>query len=328
MRLSKNYRGRKNHYSFSSTTKLKRWLEKHVGMILTVISTIFVIVNIHAISGQNENAIKLERNGRFKNAIDQLGNDKSAVVLGGIYTLHRIAAEDETYTESVFKILCAYVRDTTKSDEYQERYEKKPSEPIQTILELLCINEEDFKIYYKSGVKLVLNFASVYLRGANLQDASLIAARLELANLQGAMLPKANLTGAVLHGANLEGTILPNANLAGAFLYDANLTKAVLSGADLRGAFLYNADFTNAYLSKTDLRGAYSEVATLRDNVFFQERIKSRMGKETDLSEIKGGYNPESPQFKGEPIFGTYNAEEEKEIVKEFENGGLLEGLL
>ncbi len=328
MRMSRNYRGRKNYYRFSSTTKLKRWLEKHIGMILTVISTIFIIVNIYAVSGQNENAIKLERNGRFKNAIDQLGDDKNPIVLGGIYTLHRIAVEDSTYTESVFKILCAYVRDTTKSAEYQEAYEKKPSEPIQTILELLCINEEDFKVYYKSGEKLVLNFANVYLRGADLQKSSLIGARLEMANLKGAMLANANLTGIVLHSANLEGAILPSANLAGAFLYNANLAKAVLSGSDLRGAFLYNADLENTYLSKTDLRGAYSSIDNLRENVFLKERIESRMDKETDLSEIKDGYDSENPQFKGKPIFGTYNVQEATEIAKEFQNGGLLEGLL
>lgn len=328
MRLARKYRRNNSPYSFSSTTKLKRWLEKHIGMILTVISTIFVIVNIHAISGQNENAIKLERNGRFKNAIDQLGDDKSTIVLGGIYTLHRIAEEDESYTESVFKILSAYVRDTTKSSNYQAMYEEEPSEPIQTILELLSVNEADFKVYYKTGNKLILNFANVYLRGANLKDASLIAARLEMADLAGVNLASADLTGAILHAANLEGTFLSKANLSGAYLTSANLTAAFLSEANLRAAFLSEANLTDAFLNKSDLRGAYSAAEDLRGNVYFEERVKYRIGKETDLSEIKDGYDPEDPQFRGKPVFGVYDGAEAEEIIKDYNNGGLLDAIM
>jgi len=121
-------------------------------MVLTVISTIFVIVNIHAISGQNENAIKLERNGRFKNEIDQLGNDKSAIVLGGIYALHRIAEEDvnsisqnlimatrskiardKVQVAKVYGYICTYNK---QSREYDLTINNEQAEVIRTIFDL------------------------------------------------------------------------------------------------------------------------------------------------------------------------------------------------
>ena len=217
-----------------------------LGFIFGIISIIFIIINLRAIINQNKTAIRSERNERFKNAIDQLGNDNNAVVLGGIYTLHRVAKEDKSYRENVFNILCSFVRDVTITDEYKERYKEKPSEPIQTILNILCINKDDFNIYktptkkrniltrtalYKFYERLrppknkfLLDFYSTYLVGANLANANLKGA-----NLLGANLSKANLTG-----ANLFRTTLTLANLK-----DANLTDTNLNGVNLTGAILF-----------------------------------------------------------------------------------------
>ena len=42
------------------------------------------------------------------------------------------------------------------------------------------------------------------------------------------------------------------------------------------------------------------------------------IGKPTDLSGIKGGYDENNPPFTGTPIFGSYNEEEAKQMIEEY----------
>jgi len=373
-----------------------------ISLILAVASFIVIAINVLTIILQNNSFIKSERNERFKNAIDQLGNNKNAVVLGGIYTLHRIAKEDKSYRENIFNILCSFVRDTTTNDDYKNAYKAKPSEPIQTILNILCVNKDDFKVYKKFKLyfkinkklkidfkvyrKFIINFSNAYLVGANLFKANLTNAILYNANLTDSNLMKANFTGANLYNANLTEAYLIGANLTNANLSNANLTNAYLSYTNLTGAYLenanlinanlmnanlinanlmnanlinailYNANLTNASLFEANLTNAKLENANFTganlgyailtdanlgnsnltnanlqkanlkgaDSNFvdytksFEERITSRIGKETDLSGIKGGYDPENPPFKGDAIFGAYTKEEAKEIIKKY----------
>ena len=269
-------------------TKFSLLANPILSTTLVGISIYFLRTNISAIKNQNENAIRSERNERFKNAIDQLGSEKNVTVLGGIYTLHRIAKEDESYRENVFNILCSFVRDVTITGEYQAKYTEKPSEPIQTILNILCKNKDDFNIYktptkkrniitrtslykfYESlrtlKNKFLLDFSSAYLVGANLENANLSEATLTGTNLSKANLTKADLIKADLLKANLADaslkdayliyTNLLNANLIGAGLWSANLTGAILLDANLTGGYLWNANLRDAHLVNADLRGA------------------------------------------------------------------------
>ncbi len=94
--------------------------------------------------------------------------------------------------------------------------------------------------------------------GIDMSYASMVAMRLDGANLAGAnftgaIIQLANLKAADLTGANLEGAHMHAVNLQGAKLADANLTRvnfldADLSGADLRGARIDGAIFIAAKL--------------------------------------------------------------------------------
>lgn len=50
----------------------------------------------------------------------------------------------------------------------------------------------------------------------------------------------------------------------------------------------------------------------------FEEGIRSRIDKKTDLSGIHEGYKSENPPFKGDPIFGSYTKKEADEIITEY----------
>jgi len=91
------------------------------------------------------------------------------------------------------------------------------------------------------------------------EDAYLLGADLQGANLKRADLYSANLQEADLRGANLTGAYLEDANLRGADLSGANLTRAKLTGANLRGAYFERSDLRGA-----DLRGARFGDADLR----------------------------------------------------------------
>ena len=152
---------------------------------------------------------------RFTRAIEQLGSDKMAIRLGGIYALERIAKDSEKDHWQVVEVLTAYVRKNSRScgNFDQPRTLLLVKTDIQAILEVLGRRNTEYE-----NPKQRLNLRMTDLRGAE---------------LEGAVFRRANLGGADLHNVIFE-----RADLRGAFLFHANLTDAVLDGADLRGADL------------------------------------------------------------------------------------------
>lgn len=334
------------------------------SFLLTVLSVYIVVKNLKVLKDQNETTIKSARDERFKNAIDQLGSDKNAVVLGSIYTLHRIVKEDTTYRENVFNIFCAYIRDTTTTKEYQGKYKYKPSETIQTILNLICVNEKDREVY--KG--FIVDLQESYLAGCNLKNAHFP----EKSNLNRVNFTFANLSDSTLTGIYLIGSILINTNLARVKLIDTYLRKAILintklQGADLTNSYLIDTNIINvelwkSILSKTDVSKstliAVNLFETMCSEIFlgdtniiasnlrridisntnlnrlkltsvysigeyfnsneFEKQINYCVGRESDLSGIKGGYNPENTPLKGEPIFGVLTKEEADKIIADY----------
>ena len=82
-----------------------------------------------------------QRQERLKNAIEHLGHEKDSVRLGGAYELFHLAKESEEMRESVFDILCAHIRRTTGENKYRKTYGSKPSEEVQSLLNLLFVKD-------------------------------------------------------------------------------------------------------------------------------------------------------------------------------------------
>ena len=190
---------------------------------------------------------------RFRNAIEHLGHEKDSVRLGGAYELFHLAQDSEYLRKTVLDILCAHIRQTTGDDKYQKKHKvpedvedvSKPSEEVQSLLNLLFIQEHD-----------VFKGLSADLRGSWMMGADLRIARLESAVLVGVDLQEADLTRAKLQEVNLERAQLRGANLDAANLQGANLTRAKLQRVDLKGAKLQGANLTRADLQRADLKGA------------------------------------------------------------------------
>ncbi|MCA2653231.1 pentapeptide repeat-containing protein [Microcystis sp. M061S2] len=258
-----------------------------LGLIATLSAGIGLFVNYR--NSQAEMRLTQERliTERFSKAVEQIGNTKEEVVIGGIYSLERIAKDSPKDQWTIMEVLTSYIRKNSpipsniqqlKPEERQKALEKLPSVsiPVQAALTVigrrkvendqagdnLAETNDPYKIKF-------LDLSGTNLREANLNGANLIGADLIGANLIGANLNGAYLNGAKLWGAYLDGANLNGANLNGANLILANLNRAYLYGANLYGAQLYRANLyrANLYgaiLYRANLKGANLKGANLK----------------------------------------------------------------
>jgi hypothetical protein len=238
-----------------------------------------------------ENELKVSQEGqiteRFTRAVDQLGNEKIEIRVGGIYALERIANESNKDYWQIMEILTAYVRinaqylhSNGKLEFLKKQYHVKRN--LQNILE----DEKNNQI--KPDIKAILTFIrenkysftynnNLDLNRAYLPYANLRKANLEYAMLQGAFLANANLNKAHLKTAYLFGAILPYAELT-----EANLEGSFLSGADMEEANFEGANLNKADLEDTNLKGAINLTPDQLSNVktLYCAKLDEELGKQ------------------------------------------------
>jgi uncharacterized protein YjbI with pentapeptide repeats len=252
-----------------------------LGLIATLFAGIGLFVNY--LNSQAEIQLTQQRliTERFSKAVEQIGNNKEEVVIGGIYSLERIAKDSPKDQWTIMEVLTSYIRKNSpipsniqqlEPEERQKALEKLPSVsiPVQAALTVIGRRKvendqagDNLAETTDSNKIKILDLSRTNLREANLIGANLIGANLIGANLEGANLNRANLIGANLKGANLEGAILYRANLDGAYLKGANLKGAILEGANLNEAYLEGANLEGANLNRAYLYRAYLEGANL-----------------------------------------------------------------
>jgi Pentapeptide repeats (8 copies) len=201
------------------------------------------------------------RTDRYTKAVEQLGDDRPSVQLGGVYALERVAKDSRRDRAVSIEVLSAFVRDET-SDRADDA---EPSEPVRAALEVLARRPRGYPRPNLHDAKL----AGVFLPNANLIEADfaradLAGSTLLEARLGGANLHSADMRNAKLDGADLSGAVLFEANLSGGHLFHADLSGARLVRADLRGADFSEADLTRATLTNArlnDARLAYAKLA-------------------------------------------------------------------
>ena len=241
----------------------------------------------------NQNTEQGQRQERLKTAIEHLDSSSDSVRLGGIYELFHLAEDTLEWRRTALDILCAHIRRTTCEKAYQDKYQREPSEEIQSLLTLLFVQEHTVFKGHRA------NLEGTWLNGANLRKARLQGANLTNTRLQGAHLDDAQLQGAKLTRAKLQSAWFSKASLLGAELDQALLQLARLDGAQLQGAFLpnanlqvanlFNAQLQGAILTGTLLQGALFEntlfqgVTCLIDSRSFKENIENRVGKNPEF---------------------------------------------
>ena len=270
----------------------------------------------------------------FNDAIINLGSDKESVRLGGIYNLYKMAINKPAEAKNISEILCAHARSTTQKKDYRKKYSKKPSNEIQSLLNILSRKKEnpfkeirlDLSCSYLCGIylpkaqfqeanlhksqfqgaylykaqfqKAILNQS--YLQKANLECAQLQETSLVQSQLQDAYLLKCQLQGAHLQFSQLQGANLTEAQLQGTYLQNAELQEVNLMGGQLQGAESIGVELQGANLKYTRLQGIKSLIEVHKDTVSgyvsidtrfpplptFEERIRKRIGKNTELKTV------------------------------------------
>lgn len=219
---------------------------------------------------------------RFTRAVDQLGNEKIEIRLGGIYALERISNESERDYWPIMKILAAYIRekspikDVSEGDKHSKEQEESKLLPtdIQVILELICKREHSFN-------------EKIDLRNSNLRKARLFRAHLEWADLSGADIWGADLTDAHLESSQLYRTHLEDASLVRAHLENAHMLEAHLERAYLQGIDLKDATLIDAHLEDVHLENAVLVTAFLEETHFDRAHLG---GTHFEHAHLKGAY--------------------------------------
>jgi uncharacterized protein YjbI with pentapeptide repeats len=207
-----------------------------VTLFAGIVALSAAVIAYLQLSQQQKASHDLLISNQVSKGFEQLGSDKPAIRLGGIYALEGVMNNSDEFHQPVLEALSTFVRDGTKT----VTGDGPPAADIQAALTVIGRR--------KSGSELQLNLAKAQIPKANLRGAHLYGADLSGANLSGADLVIANLSHADLSGADLS---IAN-------LYYAKLDLAKLGGANLSGAELSGATVTQVQLDKacgTDVKG-------------------------------------------------------------------------
>ncbi len=156
----------------------------------------------------------------YTKAIDQIGNNKEAIQLGGLYALEKIAQKNHDYHGQIMEVLCSFVRlhaPRRTEEQIEKEIERElPKIIVQTALTIIGRRNVKHDTSPDGKNKVVIDLSGANLMGAHLGGADLIGAV---------------LIGTNLIGANLNQTDLRRANLTGADLSEADLREANLEGS-------------------------------------------------------------------------------------------------
>jgi uncharacterized protein YjbI with pentapeptide repeats len=256
---------------------------------------------------------------RFTRAIDQLGNDKLEIRLGGIYALERIALESSDEHGPIAEVITAYVRENSPSQPSGRSnpvggapvLEDRIADVVEGLAEGWPVGQavpevdrsreaqseqnDDTPREASVDIKAILTVLSrrdlrhererplrLDLSETNLRRVKAREIPLRLANLYTAQLQEADLAEAQLVEANLKEAELQKTNLFGAHLQRADLAHAQLEEANLRGAQLQEADLTGAQLQRANLAGA-----DLREAILNRARLEGAYLSATQLQRAK-----------------------------------------
>ena len=234
----------------------------------------------------------------YTKAADQLGADKAAVRLAGLYALERLGQSTDSQRETIGNLICAYLRMPHETPDASRQGSEAELARYRELVEEQQVRRTALSILVRHCAQEGVDHweeLRIDLAGANLANADLAGAQFDNANLSGVNLGMANLAGAQLRGANLSkasllgawmlkadlsvadlrGADLGNAFLVGAWLRQANLHKARLAGADLRVAWMVEADLRDAMAEKAVLTKARLENTKLAGASFVEVKASA-----------------------------------------------------
>ncbi|SEF37852.1 Uncharacterized protein YjbI, contains pentapeptide repeats [Amycolatopsis pretoriensis] len=182
---------------------------------------------------------------RFGRAVEQLGSEKLDIRLGGIYALERLAKDSARDTNTIMRLLSAYVRENTSCPPtstpiVNAGLAQRPPVDVAAALTVLSARDVGPVVPWADVTGICLdhrNLETETFANLNLDRASLAFSNMRGARFRGVRLQQANLRGAGLPASEWLGVLANDAQLDG-----ANLTFSILHGSSFTGASLVGAD--------------------------------------------------------------------------------------
>ena len=264
--------------------------------------------------------IKHRTDERFTDSIGLLGSNETSARTGAIYSLYQLALDDDKnkYRSQITQILCSHIRSKTQELDYQTTHKNRPSNEIQT-----CIN-----LLFKENGLYQQNFAAQHnFPRADLSYAYLIYANFDKAQCQGVNFSKTQCQGVYFRKAQCQLASFYKAQCQGADFYNAECQGTDFCKAQCQGADFYGAQCQGASFRKTQCQGAYT------DSI---QTLSKRIGKDTELNNIVFSGEVSTKAIaaieSAKPYLNDYNEILEKIITdnkgKEPTNKPLPEGII
>ena len=259
--------------------------------IISIVSGVIAIVGLilfYQRLKKQEEQIDLQRkqrtDDRFTTAVELLGSSETSARTGAIYSLYHLAIEDKKYRKEVAQILCSHIRSKTNEPDYKEEHKDRPSNEIQTTIDLLLKDQDGNKGLYcqdfaKEKSFPQANFKYAYLVKADFFEAQCQGAGFNYAQCQGAGFNYAQCQRADFNTAQCQGADFTLAQCQGVYFWDAQCQGAHFLKAQCQGANFNNTQCQGAYFNKTECKGAYAG----DDYTEFKDRI----GKKTELKNMQ-----------------------------------------
>ncbi|VVH60609.1 hypothetical protein BAZOLSSOX_2377 [uncultured Gammaproteobacteria bacterium] len=234
-----------------------------LGGLIAIIGLYFFYQRLEKQQKQIDIQIDQRVDERFNSAISLLGSSETSARTGAIYALYELAIEEEKYRSQIAQILCSHIRSKTNETEYKDTHSERPSNEIQTTIDLLF---KEKGLYGQEFARVVefpkANLSHAYLMGADFTNAWCQGVNFKYAQCQrtffiGAQCQDASFFMAQCQGANFLLAQCQDASFWMARCQEANFRDAQLQGADFRNtAQLQGADFRNAQCQEADFKGA------------------------------------------------------------------------
>jgi len=217
---------------------------------------------------QNEKQDKQLLDNRFSSCVELLGNPKESARIGCAYNLYFLADEcPEDYLHPICEILCAHIRTMTNEKTYQERHREKPSNEMQTILNLLFQKDRFDNLIFDKCYK---NLEGAFLGGAILSNTIL-----SNVNFRNATLSIVDFESASFNKVDFVNTSLRNVNFNNADLFNVNFMFSTFSYVGFYGATLNQVDFRHVKFCDVDFWNA-----KIKEKVNFKETLLEKYSRE------------------------------------------------
>ena len=252
---------------------------------------------LHRLEKQ-EKQIDLQRkqrtDDRFTTAVNLLGSSETSARTGAIYSLYHLSIEDKKYRKEVAQILCSHIRSKTNEPDYQKEHKDRPSNEIQSTIDLLLKDKDGNKGLYcqdfaKENSFPKVNFEYTYLVKANFYEAQCQGADFNHAQCQGADFDYAQCQGADFLNAQCQAAKFNAAQCQGATFIRAQCQGASFCGAECHGVDFIITQCNGAGFSAAHCQGADFFNVQCKGAYAVDEYIefKDRIGKETELKTIQ-----------------------------------------